>query len=71
MRRRHNSLARFLYLVAAASMIQVFRDGLISVFVFTLIGAMPMMFVVCLHLLLPPVRRTVRRPAAMQARKTA
>jgi hypothetical protein len=45
----HNSLARFAYLVFLPTLIQVFRDGLVSVVVFNLIVSMPMMFVIYLH----------------------
>jgi hypothetical protein len=54
MRVPHNSVLRFGYLFAASMLIQVFRDGLTSVVLFTFVGAMPMTFVLYLHWLFPP-----------------
>lgn len=47
------TVARFMYLIVACSLIQVYRDGLISLFVFTVINMMPLAAIVLLHLLLP------------------
>jgi hypothetical protein len=52
-RRSHYSVARFLYLLALAISIQVYRDGVPSIITFTLINAAPMMVVVGLHWLFP------------------
>lgn len=49
----HNSVLRFGYLFAASMLIQVFRDGLTSVVLFTFVAAMPMTFVLYLHWLFP------------------
>ena len=49
MRRPHLSVSRFGYLVAASMLLQVFRDGLTSVVIFTVIGAIPTTFVLHLH----------------------
>jgi hypothetical protein len=54
MRLPHNSVLRFGYLFAASMLIQVFRDGLTSVVLFTFVGAMPMAFVLYLHWLFTP-----------------
>jgi hypothetical protein len=54
MRLPHNSVLRFGYLFAASMLIQVFRDGLTSVVLFTFVGAMPMTFVLYLHWIFPP-----------------
>jgi hypothetical protein len=54
MRRPHNSVLRFGYLFAASMLIQVFRDGLTSVVLFTFVAAMPMTFVLYLHWIFPP-----------------
>jgi len=45
------SLTHFAYLLVAANLIQVFRDGLISLFVFTVINMLPLAAIVALHLL--------------------
>jgi hypothetical protein len=54
MRLPHNSVLRFGYLFAASMLIQVFRDGLTSVVLFTLVGAMPMTFILYMHWILTP-----------------
>jgi hypothetical protein len=63
-RRPHNSVCRFAYLFAASMIIQVFRDGLSSFVIFTIIGAMPMTFVLYLHWLFPPRLKQHRFVAA-------
>jgi len=45
------TLARFMYLLVACNLLQVFRDGLISLFVFPVINMMPLTAIVLLHLL--------------------
>ena len=50
-RREYFSLARFMYLLVACNLIQVFRDGLISLFVFTIINMMPLMAIAAIHLI--------------------
>jgi hypothetical protein len=49
MRRPHNSVARFLYLVVASMLIQVYRDGFISSVIFPFVAAMPMLALVAVH----------------------
>ena len=44
------SLMHFTYLLVACNLIQVFRDGLISLFVFTLINMLPLVVLVALDL---------------------
>ena len=44
------SLVHFAYLLVACNLIQVFRDGLISLFVFTVINMLPLFVIVALHL---------------------
>lgn len=44
-----NKLDRYVYLVFFAALIQVFRDGLTSFVMFTMVQNMPMCFVVILH----------------------
>jgi hypothetical protein len=43
------SVLRFAYLITACSLIQVYRDGLVSLFVFTLVHMMPLVVLVLLH----------------------
>jgi hypothetical protein len=47
------TVARFMYLIVACSLIQVYRDGLISLFVFTVINMMPLSVIALLHIVLP------------------
>ena len=47
------TVARFVYLIVVCSLIQVYRDGLISLFVFTMINMMPLSAIALLHILLP------------------
>ena len=58
--RPYFSLSRFAYLLVACNFIQVFRDGLISLFVFTAINMMPLAVIALLHL--------VHRPSAFAGR---
>ncbi len=55
-RRPYLSLVRFAYLLIAANLIQVWRDGLQSLVLFTLVNMMPLMILIALHYLLPPER---------------
>jgi hypothetical protein len=55
-RRPYLSLARFAYLLIAVNLIQVWRDGLQSLVLFTLVNMMPLMILIALHYLLPPER---------------
>ena len=70
MRLPHNSVFRFGYLFAASMLIQVFRDGLTSVVLFTFVGAMPMTFVLYLHWLFTP-RLKQHRLGAVGLRRVA
>jgi hypothetical protein len=65
-RNSYFSVARFFYLMIACNLIQVYRDGLISIVVFTFINMMPLALIVLLHYLLPIKHRTTQtlRPAA-------
>jgi len=47
------TVARFAYLLVACNLIQVFRDGLISLVTFTLVQMMPLTVIVLLHYLIP------------------
>jgi hypothetical protein len=59
------SLSRFVYLLIAAILIQVYRDGLISLLIHTMAAMMPLFLIVGLHHLLP--HRKLRR-ARLRAR---
>jgi hypothetical protein len=52
------TLSRFTYLLIACNLIQVFRDGLISLFVFPIINMMPLAAMVFLHLLQPATKES-------------
>jgi hypothetical protein len=49
-RRGYFTLARFMYLLLACNFLQVYRDGLISLFVFLVINMMPLIVIVLIHL---------------------
>ena len=46
----YHSVLRFTYLLIACNLIQVYRDGLMSLLVFTLVNMMPLAVIVLLHL---------------------
>jgi hypothetical protein len=50
-RQSYFTLARFAYLLVACNLIEVYRDGLVSLFVFVVINMMPLTVIVLLHLL--------------------
>jgi hypothetical protein len=47
------SVLRFGYLLVACNLIQVYRDGLMSLFVFTLVNMMPLAVIIILHYVWP------------------
>jgi hypothetical protein len=47
------SVQRFVYLIIACNLIQVYRDGLMSLFIFTVVNMMPLSVIVLLHLIKP------------------
>jgi oligosaccharide repeat unit polymerase len=55
----YSSVARFVYLLIACNLIQVYRDGLMSIVVYTMVNMMPLTIIVLLHLVWP-VRRAER-----------
>jgi len=58
-RSSYYSVLRFGYLLIACNLIQVYRDGLGSLFIFTVINMMPLSIIVVLHLIRPAsARRT-------------
>jgi hypothetical protein len=47
----YDSILRFLFLLVSCNLLQVFRDGLISLFIFTFVNMLPLMVLVSAHLL--------------------
>ena len=52
-RSNYFSISRFAYLLVACNLIQVYRDGLVSIVIFTWVNMMPLMVIVLLHWILP------------------
>jgi hypothetical protein len=52
-RANYFSVIRFGYLLVACNLIQVYRDGLMSLIVFTLVNMMPLAVIVALHRIIP------------------
>jgi len=57
-------LSRYVYLVIFMALVQTFRDGLLSIFVFTIVHNMPMMFVLICHMIPGFAAKSLDRPAA-------
>jgi hypothetical protein len=57
-------LGRYLYLVFFMALVQTFRDGLLSIFVFTVVHNMPMLFTWILHSLPGFAVKSMDRPPA-------
>jgi hypothetical protein len=57
-------LSRYVYLVAFMALIQTFRDGLLSIFVFTVVHNMPMLFALVCHMIPGFAAKSLDRPAA-------
>ena len=57
-------LSRYVYLVVFMALIQTFRDGLLSIFVFTVVHNMPMLFALILHHVPGFAAKSLDRPAA-------
>ena len=57
-------LGRYVYLVVFMALVQTYRDGLLSIFVFTLVHNMPMLFALVLHLVPGFADKSLDRPAA-------
>jgi oligosaccharide repeat unit polymerase len=66
--RHYYSVARFIYLLISAVLIQVFRDGLISLIIHTGAAMMPLFFIVALHHLLPDRAARYRRQFILHSR---
>ena len=65
------SVSRFFYYVLACNLIQIYRDGLTSIVVFTLFQMTPMMAIVVLHLLFPNYRIIPGSPSRPQSGENA
>ena len=52
-RTSYHSVVRFGYLLIACNLIQIYRDGLMSLFIFTVINMMPLSAIVVLHWVRP------------------
>lgn len=52
-RRNYFSISRLAYLLIACNLIQVYRDGLVSIVIFTWVNMMPLMILILLHYVLP------------------
>jgi len=57
-------LSRYIYLVAFMALVQTFRDGLLSIFVFTVVHNMPMLFAFVAHMIPGFAAKSLDRPAA-------
>jgi hypothetical protein len=57
-------LARYIYLVFFMALVQTFRDGLLSIFVFTVVHNMPMLFTLTLHMIPGFALKSMDRPPA-------
>ena len=57
-------LSRYVYLVAFMALVQAFRDGLLSIFVFTFVHNMPMLFILIFHMIPGFAKKSLDRPAA-------
>jgi len=57
-------LSRYVYLVVFMALVQTFRDGLLSIFVFTIVHNMPMLFALIFHMIPGFAKKSLDRPAA-------
>lgn len=65
------SIVHFTYLLIAVNLIQVYRDGLVSIIVFVFVNMMPLALIVFLHLVAPMQASSKRRykPQTQQFKK--
>jgi hypothetical protein len=61
-RSNYFSALRFVYLMIACNFIQVYRDGMMSLFIFTVVNMMPLTVIVVLHYVWPVRRRDAAAP---------
>ncbi len=62
-RKNYLSVIRITYLALASGLIQVYRDGLTSIVLFTFVNMMPIMVIAFLHYFEPKLRQ--RKAAAL------
>jgi hypothetical protein len=62
-RSNYFTVLRLSYLLIACNLIQVYRDGLVSIVIFTWVNMTPLMVIVLLHYVLPSRRKTKTSPA--------
>ena len=55
-RSNYLSVARLAYLLIACNLLQVYRDGLVSIIIFTWVNMMPLMILIGLHIIFPVKR---------------
>ena len=67
-RKDYFSVNRLTYLLVACNLLQVYRDGLVSIIVFTWVNMMPLVVVVGLHYILP--KNTAKRRSALASTYT-
>ncbi|HEY4185138.1 MAG TPA: O-antigen polysaccharide polymerase Wzy [Polyangia bacterium] len=53
----HDSVLRFAYILLSVNLIQVYRDGLVSIVMFTFVNMMPLMIIIIFHLFSAAVRK--------------
>jgi hypothetical protein len=58
------TVARFGYLMLACNLIQVFRDGVVSMVIFTAVNMMPLTLILLLYKLIPPPAPHLPHPVA-------
>jgi len=56
-RSNYYSVTRLAYLLIACNLIHVYRDGLVSIVVFTWVNMMPLMVIVLLHYVVPAKKK--------------
>jgi hypothetical protein len=61
-RSNYFSVLRFVYLMLACNFIQVYRDGMASLFVFTVVNMMPLTVIVILHYIWPVRQKRMSIP---------
>jgi hypothetical protein len=66
-RSNYFSVMRLAYLLIACNLIQVYRDGLTSIIVFTWVNMMPLMIILALHYVLPVRHKGVKLDRNTQA----
>ena len=61
-RSNYLTVMRLSYLLIACNLLQVYRDGLVSIVVFTWVNMMPLMIIVSLHFVLPSKKTGKEKP---------